>query len=123
MKNLISAAVLVTGILVSSGAWTGEKLTVGSVLFIHDNGADEEKSTMTDLIGFMGQGMEEANIRLKELKRRPIFCPPEKLHITTQQYFSIFRNFVEEHKLEDKSEKAIRPILLFSLEATFPCPK
>lgn len=80
-----------------------------------------ERSDRIYLSGLRGiaDGIEWSNTRLKTNGQKQLYCPPEKLAMTVDQYRSIFVRYVKENPSEGKFPAGL--VMLEALVETFPC--
>lgn len=89
-----------------------------------------EKSVIKIYVGGVGEGFGWANSELQSRKDKPLFCQPQKLALTNENYIRILDDELEiwEKNITDESERkkffdkvTIEPLLLQGLKRTFPC--
>ena len=75
-------------------------------------------------IGGIGNGFSWANTLLVGRGDKQLYCAPQELAITKDQYFSIFRQHAEENpSMLDFPSSARGIVLAYGLQKTFPCPE
>lgn len=80
-----------------------------------------QRSDRVYLAGLRGiaDGIEWSNIRLQSNGQKKLYCPPEKLAMTVDQYRSIFVRYVKENPSEGQFPAGL--VMLEALVETFPC--
>jgi hypothetical protein len=79
--------------------------------------------TMRLMILGVGKGFEAVNIHLEMSGKPKIFCQPDKLAITGEQYTQIVSNYVNARPTWGKVDSRIFPeVMLQAMIYTFPCP-
>lgn len=75
-------------------------------------------------ISGVGSGLESANVYLIINNRAELYCVPNKLSLSANNYLDILDKSMNENrgKLE-KQECPLKLVLLFGLVKTFPCEK
>ncbi len=68
-------------------------------------------------------GFERGNAYLNEVKRAPLYCQPEKLTLTSEDYLNIIHNSIRKNKDTIKPNYPVEVILLQTLMEKFPCKK
>jgi len=64
-------------------------------------------------------GLEDANVELKQTNKAELFCTPSNLAVTGDQIKSILNNYITKHKV--KMDWDIDFLLLEALKEVFPC--
>jgi hypothetical protein len=72
------------------------------------------------LAGVLGLGFYWSNTFLEADGGKPMYCPPQKLAITSQQYMEILRQHVQENP--QSGDQPAGYAMLLALRDTFPCP-
>lgn len=67
----------------------------------------------------LGGGFEWANAALESNNQKPLFCVPNKLALTQDNYLNILEDAIKETK--NSNDMLIEPMLLIQLKKTFPC--
>lgn len=65
------------------------------------------------------QGLRLANSSLSASNRRMFFCIPETITMDTRQLGSLIEDTINAHQMAPDAQ--IEPIVLMSLQETFPC--
>ena len=98
------------------------RATIGGFIELYDKSNAEQKRRAEKDFFLTGQGMLISNTELESLGRVKLYCQPDTLAITGNQYFSIFRRFLEKHKgLLSLETKGLGTVLMLALKDTFPC--
>ncbi len=88
-----------------------------------DQYKDQEmfKSYISDI----GIGYFYANVELVMRKQKLLYCQPEKLVVTEDNYLRILEDTIKEirRKGQNLEDSPIELILLLGLQKTFPCQK
>jgi hypothetical protein len=71
----------------------------------------------------VGVGFERVNAYLSEVKRAPLYCQPEKMTLTSEDYLNIIQDSIRKNKDTIKFNYPIEMILLRGLMEKFPCKK
>jgi hypothetical protein len=74
-------------------------------------------------INGVGAGFERVNAYLNEVKRAPLYCQPEKLTLTPEDYLNIIQDSIRKNRDTIKLHYPIEMILLRELMEKFPCKK
>lgn len=70
----------------------------------------------------VGDALGWANSLLVNRKQTPIFCPPDNLSISDDQYWTIIEVYLDRHPEDRKlPENAWNMVAVTSLMYTFPC--
>lgn len=82
-----------------------------------------EKEAADLYVGAVGEGIFQANVMVSVRGDRPLYCPPGKLVVTSENYVRIAWDEVERMRKEDllDEDSTIELALLFGLIKTFPC--
>ena len=107
-------------LIFSSPAW-GEQKTIKGLLEIYDKAPLKFKYEINKMLNLASVGMAWSNAELEGEGRQPLYCPPEKLVITGEQAFQIFRTEVERRKRTNDPFSNAGIYLLKGLIRTFPC--
>jgi hypothetical protein len=82
-------------------------------------GGQEQKITEA-LIAKIGEGIFWANSYDETIRKQPpVYCQPEQLRVTTDQYVQIFKDYVAANP--DARKKPAGYTMLFGLQRAFPC--
>lgn len=65
------------------------------------------------------QGLRLANSSLSASNRKMFFCIPDTVNVDTNQLGSLIEDTINAHQLAPDAQ--VEPILLMSLQETFPC--
>ena len=118
MRNFIVLA----GLFVFSAATVNAEMKVWYYLLTKDRKDEITKNYVRGL----GEGILEANTQAT-LKGIPLYCQPEKLALTTENYIDMIDRQIETakryHKDEELRELGISMLLMLQLLETFPCSK
>jgi hypothetical protein len=118
MRKLISAAVLATGLLVSSGAWAAEDPHSGNALL--RTCTDEDFGESMLCLGYVfgvSQGLQAV---ISQPGKTPTVCIPET-QVSIGQRRDIFVKYMKSHP---ESRHLIGISLYFNaMREAFPCPK
>jgi len=75
-------------------------------------------------IGGVGEGIFWANDKNKNLGISPLYCQPDKLTLSADNYLNILQRFIQDNKaLKKHPEAPVELLLLEGLIETFPCKK
>ena len=74
-------------------------------------------------INGVGAGFERVNAYLNEVGRPPLYCQPQKLTLTAEDYLNIIQDSIRKHKGTIKLNYPVEMILLQRLMEKFPCKK
>jgi hypothetical protein len=74
-------------------------------------------------INGVGVGFERVNDYLDQIKRSPLYCQPEKLTLTSEDYLNIIQDSIRKNKDTIKFHYPVEMILLRGLMEKFPCKK
>jgi hypothetical protein len=66
-----------------------------------------------------GYGMLWASVVSEKEGNQPLFCPPLKLGLTSEQTVDVVRRYVEDHPSTGSSPAGL--VTLYALRDTFPC--
>lgn len=80
---------------------------------------DQESTIAAAWVQGVTTGMSWMNSELEFNGKERIFCAPEKLAITTDQYIDILRQYLKTDKTVAKMPLGLA--VLISLKETFPC--
>ncbi|NTH17977.1 hypothetical protein G6L73_05850 [Agrobacterium rhizogenes] len=77
---------------------------------------------LQDLVLGFGKGLEAANLKLKAIGRSMLYCQPDGLAITGDQYVHIVDGYVQKHPTWGKVDGRILPeVLTQAMMDAFPC--
>lgn len=119
MKNLISAAVLATGLLVSSGAWAEDTHSGNAFLKACTDKKHGEQMLCIGYIVGISQGLVNTQTFADKDKFSPI-CIPEK-KVSMGQRKDIFIKYMKEHP--EKRHWVGMSLFIMAMREAFPCPK
>ena len=75
-------------------------------------------------ISGVGEVIFWANNRMRNLGMSPLYCQPDKLALSSDNYLDILQRFIQENKaLKKHPESPVELLLLEGLIQTFPCKK
>lgn len=74
-------------------------------------------------ISGVGMGIFWANAQLQSTGQPLLYCPPEKLVLTTENYLRILQETINKYENIIKSDTCVEMLLLKGLTETFPCKK
>lgn len=80
-----------------------------------------ESKTVLAMVGSAGEAFGWYNLELKARGEHPLYCAPEKLAITREQYMEILKRKVAEDKQKSADFRSWPLFLLNGLIDTFPC--
>jgi len=107
---------------VFSAAGWAESQSYRDLLYNYDKGGSRDKRLIQKHFGDLGDGIHWANVALATRKAKRLYCPPKKLTLRGDMYFTMFRRRVEKDPaLIDTPDTERGRILLLELEKTFPC--
>jgi hypothetical protein len=69
----------------------------------------------------LGDGIYWANVSARE-SGHPIYCPPDALAITTEQYLALLTGFASAPDMPPVKNEEVGMVLVFALKDAFPCP-
>ena len=119
MKRLLT--VLLFSLIFSAPA-AAEKQSYRDLLYHYDKGGSRDKRLIQKHFGDIGAGIHWANAALAARKAKRLYCPPKKLTLRGDMYFTMFRRRVEKDAaLIDTPDTERGRILLAELQKTFPC--
>lgn len=122
MKSIIVSAIITLSIC--NPGWADGNLTIGEMLRKYDNGSADHKGFYEKYIGRQGEGMGIANYALNQKGRSSLYCVPNNLALSHNQYFSLFRGIVEEMKYPLTRPAGTSGVyLIIALMENFPCKK
>ena len=120
--RLLFGAVLVVA---ATGAHSA-RADVGDALRTLRSGTPQEKQVLMLLITGEEDGFEATNRYLSSKRREPpLYCPPAKLSLTSEQLIDILQRFVTAKSAEIPRIDAapLADALLYALEDALPCRK
>lgn len=91
---------------------------------LKEYGSAKSTDWLRNYISGVGEGIFWANNRMRNLGMPPLYCQPDKLVLTRDNYLDILERFIQENKaLNKRPESPIELLLLEGLIETFPCKK
>jgi hypothetical protein len=80
----------------------------------------QEREIAAIVIAKIGNGIFWANAYDETIRKQPpLYCQPDHLTVTTEQYVQIFKDYVAANP--DAREKPAGYTMLFGLQRAFPC--
>jgi hypothetical protein len=120
MRSLLVVFLLLTVCVAQMNAVT--TLTVKK--YRSDMASDLSRQILTVYIRGMGEGMMWINTRLQR-EKRPLFCLAEQVVLNDENYIDIIdaqiKKLAAATKPAELDEMQIGTILMYGLQATFPC--
>ncbi|EIC19834.1 hypothetical protein [Thiorhodovibrio frisius] len=87
---------------------------------------DKERGISSDkldvFISGLGQGYFWSNVILAADKKNTLYCQPQTLILTTEDYLAIIDKQLAKHRKNWGTDVSIEMILFLGLAATYPCP-
>ena len=117
MRKIFSAAVLATGLLVSSGAWAKTPMTVQDYMTACAKSNSLEMFCAGVVSGI--QSVMSLNSQFVGEDDMPRLCQP--LTATPGQFIQIFLNWAKDNPKQWQEDGKIAMMVAF--QETFPCPK
>ena len=119
IKKILLVLVLINAVFFSSTAW-GEILVKD-----YKKLKQTDKAFIAAYINGVGNGIDWSNTIMKVKIGNQLYCPPEKLALSVENYIRILDDEIEKREksvgFEKVQEEPIEMDLLLGLLATFPC--
>ena len=127
MSQKMAVAILVL-LAFLSGFWKAtaaeKSRTIIEMLNLYEAGTDQYKLVNRLLIGATGRALSWANSKLRVDGRAALYCPPDKLVMSNEQYLLMLESAVKKNPtLGTYPMNALGMITLDILIDTFPCSK
>ncbi|MBL4720575.1 MAG: hypothetical protein JKY20_05540 [Alphaproteobacteria bacterium] len=115
------ALIILVGFVMSSPAGA-ENQTYRDLFYNYDKGGSRDKRLVQKRLADIGAGLHWANTALETSKAKRLYCPPAKLVLRGDMYFTMLRRRVEQDPaLLDSPDSDKGRILLLELQKTFRC--
>jgi hypothetical protein len=115
-------AIAISLICVSSliAETTALDVSVGTYIKERDNGGIS--FTLNEFFIFgVAEGFSWATINSEANEGKRLFCPPEHMAVSQNDYLYIFNRYRDENKSWIADDTPIQPIIIKSIIAAFPC--
>lgn len=90
---------LIVGLLVSGSA-VAENIRhapISKALEIYDKISRDDQMVMEGSFSLLGDGMDWTNVFVEQRDKKRVYCVPKHVVLSSNQYFSIFREAVERY--------------------------
>ncbi|MFS8051551.1 hypothetical protein QD357_01860 [Rhizobium sp. BR 317] len=82
----------------------------------------QKDGTWKELVLGAGSGLAAANAVLGQRGQPRLFCPPDTMSITADQYVSFLASYVKEHPQAGTGRDSFYSlVLLYAMKEVFPC--
>ena len=109
---------------VFSGSALCQEMKIGRILDLYKQVSLKDRKAFDETIGGYAKGAETTNIIFRKQKGIRLWCKPEKLAMSNNQYAYLLSDYVDKNpEYKTRPMKQFPFVLVWALMDTFPCKK